>query len=185
MSYSVQSFSIFPILVLLTAASMSTEPQQDGLSGGLQPVAGEIDGAQSPEAVPDVVAYQHFFGLLAATTEQTGADARRRSYIKAFFSPACGPDQKEDRTLSDLQIEKLFRLAEELADRVLQIESTFRSKPIEFSSRRDRAIQDAIDTLPERIDSDAAYKIQRHVLQHVKRRIRILNVTVGTSPTAQ
>ena len=75
-----------------------------------------IDGSKNPAAIPDTVAYEHFFGVLETKAGMPEAqnEIRRMSYLGAFFRPDCG-SQNDDRTLSAEQKAKLIAVAENLA----------------------------------------------------------------------
>lgn len=151
-------------------------------------VVSTIDGAKDPGSIPDAVAYQHFFTVLAKTpTRAVLDDARRRSYLKFYFRPNCGKDQNEDRTLTDEQIDKLLSVVDELIPqlRAIGLEATALkgvdpASPNVFAikQKQEDAIMRAAASIPGTVGADGATKIARHVAEHVRSRIKINTVRI-------
>ena len=151
-----------------------------------------VDGGIHPELIPDEVAYHHLFLVLArnpAMEEQL--DRRRRvAYVKYYFRPDCGPQSSEDRTLNDFQLDRLLAFADGVVRRIAALEPQTTGIPTNLPGRDADAVQaarkeqqrklvaEAVGSLPVMIDSDAAGKVHKHVLEHVKRRVRLVNVRV-------
>lgn len=166
-------------LVTLWAFALSGQSQQHSTSTAQ--IVNEIDGARVPGAIPDVVAYRHFLEVLAKrpNSETSAEEARRRSYLKFFFRPSCGAQQKDDRTLSESQIERLLSVADDLAAKlaVLGRQQTSLSQTAALQAR-DQVTLAAIQSIPTIVDSNAAEKIKRHVDEHVKAHIKISTVQI-------
>ena len=143
-------------------------------------VTGGVDGATNPAAIPDVVAYRHFLGVIikSPTQSSTAEEERRRSYVKFFFSKGCGPNQTEDRTLSEAQITALFTFADEVGIKLRAIEAPAGNSAQSFGAARDQAVAEAMQQLATKVDGDASAKIARHVAEHVKAHIKLTTVSM-------
>lgn len=132
-----------------------------------------IDGAINPELIPDRVAYSLMFRFIAnrPKPEEKG---RIRAYLRHIG-------------LADGDIDGLIAAAEEFNQRVSPLDAD--AKQIKASNRgivnpqvethlrqlqgRKEAVVDyVVARLPLRISGDAISKLQRHVAEHVKRRVR-------------
>ena len=124
--------------------------------------SGVIDGSKNPAAIPDTVAYEHFFGVLETKAGIPAAqnDIRRMSYLGAFFRLGCG-SQNDDRTLPAEQKAKLVGVAENLAASLRSIQQSAsalgavpQNNPqlLALQLERDQAIQAAIDSIPTAVD---------------------------------
>ncbi len=52
-----------------------------------------VDGALNPEAIPDEIAFLHFFRFFARNpraVSRAADDLRRTSYLRLFFTTTCG-----------------------------------------------------------------------------------------------
>jgi hypothetical protein len=140
------------------------------------------DGASEPGAISDLIAYRHFFELLGSKPDtKISDDMRRRSYLNHYFRPGCGDLRNDDRSLSDVQIDRLLTHADRLAAQLREINPGPTNDLAESATRKRRteeALTNAMSLLSVVVDSDAAEKIRRHVFDHVKRHISIVTVRV-------
>jgi hypothetical protein len=150
-------------------------------SGTLQTV---VDGSVTPELIPDTVAYEHFFTVLATRPGTLAAsnDRRRLSYLSAFFKKPC-PGQVGDRTLTDDQKTKLVAAAESvmaqlwsLDQQIVAVGATAASAVLQ--QQRDQELSNAITLLPTSVDPDAADKVRHHVVEHVKTHIKLVTTQI-------
>jgi hypothetical protein len=150
-----------------------------------------VNGAENPASVPDSVAFKHFFTLLSRKPSTDQADERRRrSYLTHYFRPGFGAAKDEDRTLTAAQTDKLLHLVDDLSPKLRalgdRMVAAYRNggSQAEILSLREAAdseVMTAANALHTRIDADAASKIWRHVLEHVKRGVTIRTVRVYTA----
>jgi hypothetical protein len=153
-----------------------------------------VDGALNPELIPDDVAYYHFFRVLARNPSMNQElDKRRRiAYVKYYFRRDCGPQNTEDRSLSEIQTERLLAAAELIMGRTPQLRNAPASPatpPDELAANGAarmrqvyQIVAEGVKQLPWLVDADSAAKIHSHVLERVKRRVRLLNVRVPYAP---
>ena len=143
-----------------------------------------VDGSKTPAAIPDTVAYEHFFTVLATRQGTTTAsnEPRRQSYLRFFFKSPCS-GQADDRTLTDDQKTKLIAAAEGVMAQVVAIEQQMASggRTTALLQQRDQVLSAAIASLPSNVDVDAAAKVQRHVAYHVKAHIMLIEEIMPTS----
>ena len=145
----------------------------------------DVDGSVNPERIPDEVAYLHFFGVLAKNpdADQALEQSRRVAYLRYFFKRECGPARNEDRSLSEVQIQRLLAAADGVAQRLTAAESRLgvaggRSGESTPWQQRQEIVVATINSLDSSVDPDAAAKIRRHIAEHVKRRIQLLTFTM-------
>lgn len=177
-------------LVVLGLAPIEAVAQSPS---GPPAIIASIDGSKSPESIPDAIAYRHFFDLIGSKPDtQTADDTRRRSYLRHFFRPGCGPQRTEDRTLSDEQAEKLIRLGDETARRIRAAgaakspNATTGSAEAQLQKQREEAsiVEAAVAGLGQSVDADAAAKVRRHIVDHMKSHIKLVTLRVPVARTA-
>jgi hypothetical protein len=90
--------------------------------------------------------------------------------VQYFFKAGCGPERKEDRTLSPLQIATLLSMADDVRRSLAGIQASDAS--VDLAKARKEVIASAIGALEARIGADASGKVRSHIAQRVKRRIK-------------
>ncbi|HXG31941.1 MAG TPA: hypothetical protein VNJ11_01140 [Bryobacteraceae bacterium] len=156
----------FPSQSLLAQASAAGGPSASGVS-----VTVRIDGSTDPQRIPEAVAWLHFFGVIARDPSLDEAlDRRRRlAYLTHFFNKAPGPQTGEDRSLSEIQMDALLSAADAV---LAQLRQTTRD------ADRERIVTQAAASLEGALGLGAAAAVRRHVNEHVRRHIRILDFSM-------
>jgi hypothetical protein len=153
-----------------------------------------IDGSKDPSAIPDIVAYRHFFGVLRRTSETEAADeARRQSYLSFYFRGNREAQDDDDRALDDTQVGGLLTVVDHLQTVLKPIDAEIKAQAgvaaqapgalpspelVALRQRRDDAVISAVQAINIDLGADAASKVRRHVLDHVKPHIRITEVQI-------
>ena len=175
--------------MMVPALTAQTVPMSLHQSHAAQ-VEVRVDGALNPELIPDDVAYYHFFRVLARNPSMNEElDQRRRiAYVKYYFRRDCGPQETEDRSLSKIQTERLLVAADQIMGRTPQVRNappstaTPPDELVAAGAARMRKIYqvvaEGVKMLPLLVDADSAAKIHSHVLERVKRRVRLVDVRV-------
>jgi hypothetical protein len=146
-----------------------------------------VDGSRNPELIPDIIAYRHFFGVIARRPSSELDEARRQSYLRAFFRSNCGTNGNDDRSLSDDQVRRLLAIVDGLTPKLhaitaklsdlRQTGSLTLQAQIALQSERDGELLKAADSIMAE-DSDMGAKIARHVRDHMKSRIKLTIVDI-------
>ncbi len=140
----------------------------------------DVDGSKTPDAIPDTVAYEHFFTVLATRPGTTASsnDARRLSYLGFFFKKPCS-SQTDDRALTDDQRTRLIAAAEGVMAQLQAIDQQIAagSSTPGLLHQRDQVLSNAITSLAANVDADAAAKVRRHVVEHVKTHTMLVTAT--------
>ena len=135
---------------------------------------GTIDGAVNPELIPDDVAYSLFLNFLAAHQSPD-----HKNSMKSYF--------KYHPQLNGIDVETLMRVAEEfqavnkaiddderaLATAGYQKGSSVGAKMALIKQRRLSLVNGTVAALPNRIGKDAAEAVKRHVMDYIKRKVKI------------
>jgi len=140
----------------------------------IQDPPGTIDGAVTPDLIPDDVAYALFFKFLAGrrTVEQ-------KSSLRSFV--------KQRPLLADIDVEALMRVADEFQEAYKAIEndekslaaaSDHRSPKLDaqfalLKQRKLSLVNERVGALPNIIGTDGAERLRRHVIEYVKRKVKI------------
>lgn len=162
-----------------TKTSISTRQQS----------AGFIDRAANPELVSDQVAYSLLFRLLSDrhTKEE---QSRARSYLKmAFGCSDCNQTEVKERGASEdahinaflavvnefeQRVGALDRKAQDLHDRYWPNPSNeVLAQLNEMQRQKEAIVAELVASLPTRLGTDGIEKLQRHVNERVKRRVKM------------
>ena len=171
-------------IIVVAVASRGPEKAKAALAGPetfttyapviLQDPPGTIDGAITPELIPDDIAYSLFFKFVAGRRTDDEKN-RLRFYL-------------QQRDLDGIDVEALIRTADELqeADRALdndQIALTVpprdRSPAMEarvagLKERKRALVNEEVALLPNRVGQNGAERVRRHVIEYMKRKIKII-----------
>lgn len=137
---------------------------------------GTIDGARSPEMIPDHVAYSLLFNLLAGRKTAT-----ERESIRSYIAQAGLADETDIDAL--LAVAEEFRLRADIIDKraesikakggqrlgmaaVLQLN--------ELQRQKEGLVLEVVDSLPARLSALGAVKLRLHINERVKRKIKII-----------
>jgi hypothetical protein len=179
------------IAVFLSAPGATAQHQNHGTidrraaPGAAKPIV-VADGALTPDLVPDDIAYLHFFRVLAAnpaSKDYSAEERRRQSYIRHFFTSGCGFEGKEDRSLTQVQIQRLLGLVDRTAPKLeaLNAQLAVSRNEAEYGTGKRlvlKAVMDAVSESPDSVDRDAAVRIAAHVLDRVKKNTRIVSTVI-------
>jgi hypothetical protein len=162
---SIKNTKSNPITPTANALAVPTKlPEQEGT----------IDGAVHPELIPDDVAYSLFLNFLAGHQSP-----EQKNSMKAYF--------KYHPQLNGIDIDALMRVAEEfragnnalddderaLANAGSQRSSAADARMALIKQRRLSLVNETIAALPNRIGKDSAERVKSHVMDYVKRRVKI------------
>jgi hypothetical protein len=135
---------------------------------------GTIDGAVNPELIPDDVAYSLFLSFLAAHQSPD-----QKNSMKAYF--------KYHPQLNGIDVDTLMRVAEEFRagnkalddeERALATAGSQRGSAADarmalIKQRRQILVNETVAALPNRIGKDSAERVKGHVMDYVRRRVKI------------
>lgn len=151
--------------------ALGQSPAPGGAEGSPVSVSVRVDGGTDPERIPEPVAWLHLFGVLARDPSLDEAlDRRRRlAYLAHFFNRGCRLHGEEDLSLSETEMGRLLSVADTVVAGLRRAAA---------DSDRERIVVQAAASLDGSVGVAAAAKIRRHVHQHVRRRIRILDFSM-------
>lgn len=145
-----------------------------GIPELIQDPPGTINGAVTPELIPDDVAYALFFNFLAGrrTLDQ-------KNSLRSFIT--------QRPLLADIDVEALMRVADEFQEAYKAIENDERAFAAASDHRRSdidaqfallkqrklSLVNEKVGALPNIIGTDRAEKVRRHVMEYVKRKVKI------------
>jgi len=149
-------------------------PTQKAAPGPTEDAPGTIDGAVTPDLIPDDVAYALFFNFLAG--RETKA---QKNSLKSFF--------KQRPQLAGIDAEVLMMVADEFQEAYKAIEkeeaalaatshnrsSTLDDRFALLKQRKLSLVDEKVGALPNIIGMDDAEKVRRHVREYVKRKVKI------------
>jgi hypothetical protein len=169
-------------------SSFRAQAQQSGVAtaggpGTAQPQTpqpdppGTIDGAKSPELIPDEVAYRLVLVALAEREEATESEKAR---FRAKISPARLDEQDTDAVFHILAAFQKQLDALDAQARPIQARNPFPypgsvdyQKLLELSLQRQGVFAEAMSAVPARLSVDGAAKLQAHV-QNAKQGMKYL-----------
>jgi hypothetical protein len=124
-----------------------------------QDPTGTIDGAQTPELIPNDVAYALFFNFVAgrATKEERSS---LTSYLRQHHLDAINPDAL-------ISVGNDFQRASNSVSQVGGVTA-------DVLRQRTVVINDAVSSLTARIGSDGADRLRRHVTEYLKTKVKII-----------
>ena len=148
------------------------------------------DGSVDPSKIPDDIAFMHFFRVLAedprATSKQVD-DARRRSYVKYFFTKSCGAAGQEDRSLTETETTALLEYANQVTISLPAMQaspsgdSQVTSSGWPISSSISTAVLRAAGNLESALGAEVARKVRAHVADHMKPAIKIVQAQISVN----
>jgi hypothetical protein len=139
--------------------------------------AGTINGADTPSAIPDHVAYEIFFTSLAPQPE--GGD-RAEGAVRAKLKQIglSDADAAALRGLADqfkLGLSNINNQVNAMRDQNLSPEApSTLAKLAELQGQKQLTIEELKDSIEERLTTDGALKVSQYVNEYVKRRIKIV-----------
>lgn len=135
--------------------------------------AGTIDGASTPELIPDATAYSLFFKFVARYNRVHGGKALE-SYM-------------QQRSLQDIDTEALLKIAQEYEDarkpldqKISALSGLLDQQPQantqlkKLKRHRELLLENKIALLRDRLGQDRANRIQQYIHDFVKRQTKIL-----------
>jgi hypothetical protein len=127
-----------------------------------------VDGAQTPELVPDSLAYRHFVQAMAISFSPTSTElARQMSVFKQLALSS--DDRQQFETIMNTVRYDLDDIAEE---RSLPATGNAVSAGA-LQARERRLLDDARSQLQNTLDTDDWARVERYVLEEVKRGVKI------------
>ncbi|SRR6266851_3652320 len=140
----------------------------------LQDPPGTIDGAITPELIPDDVAYSLFFNFLAGR----GTEKEKNS-LRAYMQQV---------QLGDIDLEALISTSQEYQNALNNIDTQqsalaranhqdlrgIETQLNELQQRRLVLLNEKVQSLPNRLGKTGAANIQRHVMEYIKRKVKII-----------
>jgi hypothetical protein len=169
------------IVVVATGSSKSTPniaktvvspAQQQPTSAINDDPPGTIDGAKSPELIPDDVAYGLFFRFLSDRQS-----VNEKKSMDAYFKKS---------VLNGVNVDALLALGDEFKRRVALVDAQAQAYRDQHPARSNeeamlgfreqyKAITaDLTASLPNRIGADWAEKVRQHINEHVKLHVKIV-----------
>ena len=149
-----------------------------------------IDGAQSPEKIPDRLAYTLLLRFLSGRTTEAQKNSAR-SYLRMVFGCDTCPDKsmtKEERAAAHTNIEKLLAVAEDfdaqnrptddqakkITERTgLNRDSSVRTQLRSLQMKKESLVARIMASLADRLGPDGAGKLHRFITEQFKRRVKI------------
>jgi hypothetical protein len=130
-----------------------------------------VDGSQTPELVPDEVAYRHFVMAAAAPDVPTPDEIARRAGYLARLGLAADDRNKAITALASVRdgLETLKREQARLTGDSPQSQAALAALKIQ----RDAIIQGAVTRLRGSLSPEGANRVDAFVMSHVKRNIKI------------
>jgi hypothetical protein len=158
-------------------APMHNHNAPDGLKTPQRPVTVHresgpfIDGAQTPELIPDDVAYSLFLRMLSARDQNPRALARQRSYLKHVLRGADAIEGSSDpgTMQTNADVETLLRFEESYEARLRTLDTSGGSKSDEVA-----LVAEIVGTMPYLLGQRLATKIDRYVKKQFKRNVKII-----------
>lgn len=162
-----------PLKTFLAPASKSQQMPQN-----IPDAPGTIDGAKTPEKIPDRVAYSLVLRLISGYKDET-----ERHHIKAYIN--------QMGIQSDADVNAIFAVAEEYKQQVAAIDtsangakvqelrnqsglsSTTQSRLMELRSQRDLLIDKSVVSLSNRLSPDGLAKMSKFINERVKKKVKM------------
>jgi hypothetical protein len=135
---------------------------------------GTIDGAVSPQLIPDDVAYSLFFNFVAG--RQTEKERNRlKSYLQQVQLAEIDTEalisisQEYQRAVDDIDTKQsALSRTNHLQNKDLEIQLA------ELQQRRLALVDEKVKSLPARLGDRAAENVRRHVMEYIKRKVKII-----------
>lgn len=191
---------IAAIFGIIGIASTSSSKAESGSGGTAMPASsakpvqqdleGIIDGAKNPEKISDRIAYTLLFRFLSGRNTEAEKN-RARSYLRqALGCRDCGTGTTHAKRdfASDAEVGALLSIASEFEQRVSPLDHQAKdikddNKPqltpndrakLKNLQRQKEAVVDALITsLPNRLGSNGAGKLQRYINEEMKPKVKI------------
>lgn len=149
-------------------ASLARGQEHDGHVGSLPIV---VNGAETPDRIPDTLAYAHFFIAVAEPDEPSPAQVARR---KALMAPV-GLSKRDETALVDalkgLRAD-LDRIAEEVRE-MSAAPSPSQRRLLDLRLERTRALGEARTRVVTALSADGAPRLANYIRTSVKPKIAI------------
>ena len=131
-----------------------------------QDPSGTIDGAKTPNSIPDDVAYSLFFSFV---TSHASLDKKHAlvAYMKHY-------------ELQDVNAEELISAARKLDEAVSALNSSLANRPRshsleeELKQKKAAVVNEAVSSLPNYVGVAGANKVRQHVIEHMKQQIKLV-----------
>lgn len=162
-----------------TTAVKSHTPVVAKAPAGIDPQArqdptGTIDGAATPNLIPDEVAYSLFFNFLAGRTTE-----KEKNTLKSYMQQA---------QLADVNLEALLSTAQEYQRDLNAIDEQrsallndnhqgvtgIENRLNELNQRKLDLVNEKLASLPNRLGKAGAENVRRHVMEYIKRKVKII-----------
>lgn len=154
---------------IMTAAEVTAHapaPSQDP--------PGTIDGAFTPELIPDDVAYSLFFNFVAGR----GTEKQKNS-LKSYMQQV---------QLGDIDVEALISTSQEYQQALNALDSQqsalgranhqsmrdIETQQNELKQRKLALVNEKVESLPNRLGIAGAENVRRHVMEYIKRKVKII-----------
>ena len=139
-----------------------------------QDLPGTIDGSVSPHLIPDDVAYSLFFNFVAGRGTEKEKDSLK-SYLQQV-------------QLGDIDLEALISVSQEYQNALNNIDtqqsalaranhqsmSNIETQLKEFKQRKLALVNEGVESLPDRLGRAGAENVRRHVMDYIKRKVKII-----------
>lgn len=134
---------------------------------------GTIDGAVTPELIPDDVAYSLFFNFVAGR----GTEKAKNS-LKSYMTQV---------QLGNIDLEALMSTSDEYQRALNAIDSQstldrtshksihdIETQLNELKQRKLALVNEKVKSLPDRLGPSGAENVRRHVMKYIKRKVKII-----------
>ncbi len=157
---------------------MSTTSATEGFTAharaSSQDPPGTIDGAVTPELIPDDVAYSLFLNFVGGRETEKAKNA-----LKSYMQQV---------QLGDVDLEALISTSQEYQQALNTIDNQqslivranhksirdIETQLNEFKQRKLALVNEKVESLPNRLGKAGAENVRRHVMEHVKRKVKII-----------
>lgn len=172
---------IFPLLALVALGAVGTllthlfgvnqtkNPADPVSLASTENRAGTVDGALTPELIPDVTAYSLFFKFIARhnTADELDSYLQQRSLqgIDAYALLKMAKEYEDDRRPLEKKINALTALQSQQPQIKPQLE--------EVKRRKELLVSEKIALLRDRLGQSGAERIQQYVREYVKQQIKV------------
>jgi hypothetical protein len=130
-----------------------------------------IDGAVTPEKIPDTLAYQHFIRAMVAPDEPSLNRAKRREGLLSRVQLSARDRAAMVTALSG--VESRLSAVVETRRRAARGPALTPDAVRALRDEEDGLVRDARALIKSRLTSQGAARLEAHIQEHVKRRIKI------------
>ena len=130
-----------------------------------------VDGAKTPEQIPDDVAYRHF---ISVTAIRAGAPAEHVAHREAFLSRVQFPADDRTAYITALQnVREQLTLLEQQELALGRTADAPRSAIAELKRQRTEVLDGAATLVKSSLSTAGQMRFKKHIDEHVKRQTRI------------